>query len=173
MSVVGSNPWFHLHPVLLSVVRSIHWSHLHPVLLSVVGSSGELPAATLPGLNGVVTKLDLSMWSGTLNWSRPQTLGPATMAFYPSPTQLLTANTREATTCTYETINPHTTRGLTGRGTIVELPARIGQMGMPPLEQPPFVECTCLRFSFHTFCVVHVDLNYCRHVHVHVLCILV
>ena len=47
----------------------------------------------------------------------------------------------------------------------MELPARIGQMGIPPLEQPPFVECTCLRFSLHTFCVVHVDLNY-----VHVLC---
>ena len=86
------------------------------------------------------------------------------MAFYPSPTQLLTANANEATT--YETIIPHTTRGLTGRGTIVELPARIGQMGIPPLEQPPFVECTCLRFSLHTFCVVdlHVDLNYCRSV---------
>ena len=106
------------------------------------------------------------MWSGTFNWSRPQILGPATMAFYPSPTQLLTANANEATT--YETIIPHTTRGLTGRGTIVELPSRIGQMGIPPLEQPPFVECTCLRFSLHTFCVVdlHVDLNYYRHVHV-------
>ena len=33
-------------------------------------------------------------------------------------------------------------------------------MGIPPLEQPPFVECTCLYFSLHTFCVVHVDLNY-------------
>ena len=49
--------------------------------------TGELPAATLPGLNGVVTKVDLSMWSGTLNWSRPQTLGQATKAPYPSPTQ--------------------------------------------------------------------------------------
>jgi hypothetical protein len=160
MSVVGSNTWFHLHPVLLSVVRSIHWSHLHPVLLSVVGSyyqqAGELPAATLPGLNGVVTKLDLSMWSGTLNWSRPQTLGPATMAFYPSPTQLLTANAREATTCTYETINPHTTRGITGRGTIVELPACIGQMGMPPLEQPPFVECTCVYVFLFTHFVLYM-----------------
>ena len=47
----------------------------------------ELPAATLPGLNGVVTKLDPSMWSGTLKWSRPQTLGQATKAPYPSPTQ--------------------------------------------------------------------------------------
>ena len=52
----------------------------------------------------------------------------------------------------------------------MELPARIGQMGIPPLEQPPFVECTCLRFSLHTFCVVHVDLNYCRHVDLRVLC---
>ena len=52
----------------------------------------------------------------------------------------------------------------------MELPARIGQMGIPPLEQPPFVECTCLRFSLYTFCVVHVDLNYCRHVDLHVLC---
>ena len=42
----------------------------------------------------------------------------------------------------------------------MELPAHIGQMGIPPLEQPPFVECTCLYFSLHTFCVVHVDLNY-------------
>ena len=24
-----------------------------------------------------------------------------------------------------------------------------------------------IRFSLHTFCAVHVDLNYCRHVHVH------
>ena len=51
----------------------------------------------------------------------------------------------------------------------MELPARIAQMGIPPLEQPPFVECTCLFFSLHIFCVVHVDLNYCkrlRHVHV-------
>ena len=39
--------------------------------------TGELPVATLPGLNGVVTKVDPSMWSGTLNWSRPQTLEPA------------------------------------------------------------------------------------------------
>ena len=37
--------------------------------------TGELPAATLPGLNGVVTKLDPIMWSRTLNWSWPQTLG--------------------------------------------------------------------------------------------------
>ena len=45
----------------------------------------------------------------------PQTLGPATMAPYRSPTQynhqLLTANrTSRPTTC--KTINPHTTRGL-------------------------------------------------------------
>ena len=57
--------------------------------------TGELPAATLPGLNGVVTKLDPIMWS---NWSQPQTLGPATMASYPSPSQLHTANANEATT---------------------------------------------------------------------------
>ena len=30
--------------------------------------------------------------------------------------------------------------------TTMELPARIGQMGTPPLRQPYFVECTCLRF---------------------------
>ena len=69
------------------------------------------------------------MWSGTthameplaltacgLTWCRPQTLGPATMAPYPSPTQynnqLLTAH--GTTTC--ETINPHTTRGLSVSG---------------------------------------------------------
>ena len=32
---VGSNPWFHLHPVLVSVLESNLWSHLHPVLESV------------------------------------------------------------------------------------------------------------------------------------------
>ena len=47
----------------------------HPLLNSTLSPhttsppAGELPAATLPGMNGVVTKLDLSMWSGTLNWS--------------------------------------------------------------------------------------------------------
>ena len=34
--------------------------------------------------------------------------------------------------------------------------------GIPPLKQPPFVECTYVP----TF--VSSDLNYCRHVHVHV-----
>ena len=32
LSVVGSNPWSHLHPVLESVLGSNLWSHLHPVL---------------------------------------------------------------------------------------------------------------------------------------------
>ena len=124
--------------------QSPHNQPSHPPLntpltygVIILPQAGELPAATLPGMNGVVTKLDLSMWSGTLNWRQLQTLGPATMAPYPSPTQLLTANANEATT--YETINPHTTRGLTGRGTIVELPARIGQMGIIFL----FTCCTC------------------------------
>ena len=62
LSVVGSNPWSDLHPVLVmksmvpftpctccvycgiymlyvSVVGSNPWSHLHPVLVSVVGSN--------------------------------------------------------------------------------------------------------------------------------------
>ena len=39
MSVVKSNPWSHLHPVLLSVVGSNPWSDLHTVLLSVVESN--------------------------------------------------------------------------------------------------------------------------------------
>ena len=96
-----------------------------------------------------------------LTWCRPQTLGPATMAIYPSPTkynhQLLTANgTTKPTTC--ETINSIPVKPLTptlqedvhcqgNHQLLVELPARIGQMGTPPLKQPPFVECTCLRFE--------------------------
>ena len=35
VSVVGSNPWSYLHPVLESVLGSNLWSHLHPVLESV------------------------------------------------------------------------------------------------------------------------------------------
>ena len=31
---------------------------------------------------------------------------------------------------------------------LVELPAHIGQMGTPPLKQPPFVECTCTCLRF-------------------------
>ena len=38
-SVVESNPWSHLHPVLEYAVGSIPWFHLHPVLLSVVESN--------------------------------------------------------------------------------------------------------------------------------------
>ena len=65
----------------------------------------------------------LALTACELTWCRPQTLGPATMAPYPSPTQynhqLLTAH--GTTTCetkppTCETINPHTTRGLTLSG---------------------------------------------------------
>ena len=86
------------HPLLYSTL-SLHttspptYPPTHPPLNTPLTygvirlPTGELPAATLPGLNGVVTKVDLSMWSGTLNWSRPQTLGPATKAPYPSPTQ--------------------------------------------------------------------------------------
>ena len=50
-------------------------------------ATGELPVATLPGLNGVITKVDPSMWielepapntgAGPKHWSRPQTLEPA------------------------------------------------------------------------------------------------
>ena len=132
------------------------------------------------------------MWSGTthameplaltacgLTWCRPQTLGPATMAPYPSPTQnkyqYLTAH--GTTIC--ETINPLPVKPLTptlqedlhcqgNHQLLVELPAQIGQMGTPPLKQPPFVEFTCL-YVLNTFCVV--DLNYnctclCMYLHV-------
>ena len=39
VSVLGSNPWSHLHPVLEYAVGSNPWSHLHPVLESVLGSN--------------------------------------------------------------------------------------------------------------------------------------
>ena len=87
---------------------------------------------------------------------------PATMAPYPRPTQynhhLLTANANESTRpTTCETINPGPSPTLqvdllSGKpSTTIGVPARIGQTGTPPLKQPPFVECTCLRFS-HTLC---------------------
>ena len=96
-------------------------------------------------------------------WCRPQTLRPATMAPYPSPTQynhqFLTANGTTRLT-TSETINPLPVNPLTptlqedlhcqgNHQLLVELPARIGQIGTPPLKQPPFVECTCFE---HVLC---------------------
>ena len=83
--------------------------------------------------------------------------GPATIALSPSPTrynhQLLAAHgTTRPTTC--ETINLLPVKPLTpslqedlhcqgNHQLLVELPARIGQMGTPPLKQFPFVEWTC------------------------------
>ena len=98
--------------------------------------------------NGAI--IALCMW--TYMVQAPNT-GPATIATYPSPTrynhQLLTANgTTRPTIC--ETINPLPVKQLTpilqvdllvhcqgNHQLLVELPARIGQVGTLPLKQPP------------------------------------
>ena len=105
--------------------QHVEWNHMEPLTLTACG----------------------------LTWCRPQTLGPATMAPYPSPTQynyqLLTAiGITRPTTC--ETINPHTTRGLTLSGepsTTSGATSSHWTNGNLPLKQPPFVLYICLRFE--------------------------